>query len=123
MQIRPLIKGLTVTFLSILLLTFLGSIFYLLAPVATSSLARFSYWLLFVSFLLGSVTASRIAESRGLFHGLAICFIVLAILTLLGLLLRLPGVIGGHLLIKAGIALLAGILGSIIGTVLAPGRI
>jgi len=112
---KPVVKGLLLAGSSLLCFAVIGSLLYTYGPIPTHTLPSFSRWLLFIALLFGATAGSKTAGSRGLFYGLSVTFSFMLILTLIGLLLRIPGVISSALLFKFLLAFIAGIIGGIVG--------
>lgn len=118
MSLNPILRGLFISGLSLLLLSFLGSLLYTLGPLSGQSLPRFSHWLLFVALLLGSVVASKNAVARGLFYGLGSALLAAFLLSCCGLILGPASGVISLVVPKLLLALAAGAAGSVLGTLL-----
>ncbi|MEA4892843.1 MAG: TIGR04086 family membrane protein [Peptococcaceae bacterium] len=118
MSIKPILRGILITGLSLLLLSFLGGLIFTLGPFSGQGLPRFSQWLVFVALLLGSVVSSKNASVKGLFHGLGSALSAALIISFFGLLLGPGGGLLALILPKFLLALAAGTLGSVLGTLL-----
>ena len=58
MSIKPLLRGVMITGVSLLVRSFIGGLAFTFGPFSGQGLPRFSQWLLFVALLLGSVAVS-----------------------------------------------------------------
>lgn len=118
MSIKPLLRGVMITGVSLLVLSFIGGLAFTFGPFSGQGLPRFSQWLLFVALLLGSVVASKNAAGKGLFHGLGSAVSAALIISCFGLILGPATGFLALVLPKLLLALAAGCAGSILGTLL-----
>lgn len=110
--IRPVIRGLVVTYLFVAILSLIAGLVFYFTPLSEMWMHPLGAAITTLALFFGGRTAAKAAGNKGLFHGLiiGICFIIITIIFSLSKDISWP-----TLALKSAYALLASIIGGISG--------
>lgn len=111
-SLRPVLRGLIVTYLAIIIMTLIFSLIFYLTPLSESWMSTLGVIIATLALFCGGYTAGRRAGTRGLLHGL---FVGVFFLILLIISSAAQGIAWSTLIIKIIYSLLAAAIGGISG--------
>lgn len=118
-QFSCVTKGLIYAFLLTIILCIFVSVLLQYTPLSEGLMPNFASFIFFISMLTGAVIGARSAGCKGLFHGLSVTLIYLAIIFVIGLISNPDTFTFLHIIKRVGYALVSGVLGGFIGIGLA----
>lgn len=114
-----ILKGLTWSLIITIILGIIVTLILQFTSLSENYLTNLSTFIFFVSMLLGSTLAARSAGNKGLWHGLSVSIIYLALTLIIGF-IWIPDFFSVYLILKRlAFTFASGVLGGIIGVGLA----
>lgn len=118
-QFSCVTKGLIFAFLLTIILCIVISMLLQYTPLSEGLMPNFASFVFFISMLAGAIIGARSAGCKGLFHGLSVTLIYLAIIFVIGLISNPDTFTFLHIIKRIGYSVLSGVLGGFIGIGLA----
>ncbi|ATW24345.1 TIGR04086 family membrane protein [Candidatus Formimonas warabiya] len=110
--IKPVFRGLLVTYLLILILSLLLGLVFYFTPLSEIWMNSLGVAITTLSLFFGGRTAAKAAGNRGLFHGLIIGLIFVILMILISF---CKDIVWSSVALKSAYALLASVVGGISG--------
>lgn len=114
-KVGAVIKGLIWALVITIFLGIVVSLLLQYTALSESLLNNFSTFIFFISMFLGSTIGARLAECKGLLHGLSVSFVYLILIVAIGLIWSPETFTTVLILKRAAYSLVSGLLGGIVG--------
>lgn len=118
-KIGSIIKGSIWALVATLILSLIFSLLLQYTSLSEGMLDSYGTFIFFISMLIGSVIGARSAGCKGIWHGLSITLLFFVLSLIIGLIISSASLTIGFVLKRFIAAVVAGILGGIIGIGLA----
>lgn len=114
-KVSSVLKGFIWSLVSTLILGILFSLLLQFTSLSEGMLDSYAIFIFFISMLIGSTIGARSAGSKGLWHGLSITLLYFVLTLFIGLIWSIESLSLIFLAKRIAAAIVAGILGGIIG--------